>query len=328
MEEPRDPNPTPAESASARSELVARLKHHWGLLVAIVVPVVTAATLVIPLVADANSRVTSSQTLVVGTSSDAPAAGRTPSAAAGGGSKGTVASALSSQELEGELASDVNSNANWRVPATAPWKTFPLTSDEDLNSCSDAQVAWLAKYGRRDIADIWNGYLSLSNTATDGSAMSVRNIHSVGAFLKPSSPEVSVYCNLGIGGESSIIPLTQDLGTNHAAVYAGGTGSLEGTPATLNIAPGQYVQIWVDFTRASSHATDDFSGSLVGDVVVGDMTTSTVLFNGFTREGVPGIGSTSLTIYGSTFTCGPTGQDPCTIDQFVSQLKADPGYPN
>ena len=328
MEEPRDPTPNPADGprATTPAQLIAGLKRHWGLFVAIVVPVVTLATLVIPLIADANQRLTSAHTLEVGTNTSAPvgASHSSPSAAADGATT-SLASSLSARELEGELVTDMLPNANWREPVDAPWDTFPINAGDNINTCTDTQVAWLAKYGRRDIADVWNGYMTLSNTATDGSAMSVRNIHSVGTFVQPKSPEVEVYCAYGIGGFSSIIPLTQDLGTKDPAVYADNdSGGQQGTPATLNITPGQYVQIWVDFARGK-HITDDFSGDLVGDVVVGDTTTSTVLFKGFTREGAPTITTTSLTIYGNYVSCGKSF-DACSIDQFLSQVKADPGY--
>lgn len=328
MEQQGDPTPNAADDSrpSTLGALAARLRHHWGVLVAIVVPLVTVATIVIPLIADANQRLTSAQTLEVGTSTTAPTAARTAPAAVGDAKAAVAASDLNSRELVGQSIAEQFPNSNWRVAADAPWDTFPVSEADDVYTCTSAQVEWLTKWGRRDIADIWNGYLTLTNTATDGSAMSVRNIHSVGEFIEPKSPEVAVYCALGTGGESSIIPLEQDLGTNHPAVFADSSGGgPQGAPATLNIAPGQYLQIFVDFKRGK-HVTDDFSGSLVGDIVVGGTTTHTVLFNGFTREGAPAISTTSLTVFGNYLQCGPDFTNRCTIAQFVSQLKTDPGY--
>ena len=318
-------DPAPAPAGSIR---FAVLKRRWGLLVAIVVPVVTVATLVIPLVADAGRRVTSPTTLAVGSGTDAP--GPAPAAGAPGagsaGSADVAPASLTARELEGEAVTDQFPDSEWRVPVSAPWDTFPMSSDPGTGSCTGEQIDWLEKNGRRDIADIWNGYLTLNNTATDGSSLSIRNVRSVGAFLAPGSPEVQVHCALGIGGASSIIYLRQDLGTDHPAVYGDDSSGPEGTPATINIAPGQYVQLVVAFDHGTQHVNDDFSGSLVADVVTGDTTTTAVLFQGFTREGAPAITTTSLTIYGNSLECGRKLVDPCSMTEFVGLLKADPGY--
>jgi len=320
VDESADPAPKPVRRGPDLTATLEWAKRRWGLLVAVMLPAITVATVVIPLAADAGTRLTSADTLIVsGTDSTA--------APASSGAQADLASALSSRELLGESIGENFPNVFWRVAANAPWETFPVEPTA-TGSCSANQLVWLAKYGRRDIADIWNGYLTLKNTATDGSSMSVRNIRSVGTFIAPASPEVAVQCNLGIGGASEIIPLKQDLGTDAPAVFAEDYGDLPaGTPGTLNLAPGQYLQVVMFFNHDGANHTSDFSGSLVADVVVGDKTTKQVLFDGFTREGAPAISATSLTIYGDQFTC-VGAVTPCTLDEFIAKLKADPAYVN
>jgi hypothetical protein len=309
--------PSPGQQPPVRG-WIDTLKHHWGVLVAIVVPVVTVLTLVLPLIVDANHRVTSAQTLQVGTPSGAPTR-------QGVGAQAAVHTALNARELEGESVGESFPDAYWRVSADAPWNTLPADAGDGGSSCSTAQLAWLDKWGQREIADVWNGYLSLTNTASDGSSMSIKNIHSVGTFVTPKSPQVAVECATGIGGFSTIIALKQTLGSSSPAVYLDdSSGGQPGAPASINIAPGQYDQVWVDFDRGK-HLHDNFTGDLVADVVVGDTTTHTVLFKGLTREGAVAITTTSLTIASGTFECG-SSQIECTLAEFVAELKADPAY--
>lgn len=311
----------PAQHPVAR--LTGWVRARWGLLVAVVAPIVTLLTLVIPLIADANVRTTSVETLMIGGGSEvevAPAEEGVVTAQ----SAGTVG--LASVEMIGEEGPDVD--RVWRVRSDAPFETFPLSTVYEGAACSPAQIEWLEQWGRRYSAQVWNGYLTLSNSATDGSAMAVSNMHSVGTFTTPEVPEVAAECGGGIGAGSEIILVTQALGTTEPATFRGSYFGLpSGSPAVINIAPGQFVQMAFSFWDPDVRQISDFAGSLVADVTVGSETTQVTLFEGFTRVAQPEIESTTLRIVGEYIYCGPDGGwDDCTIDTFVSQLMADPGY--
>lgn len=295
------------------------IRRQWGLIIAVLVPIVTLATIVVPLVADASVRLTSAETLVVATADD-------PGVVQEVAVVQSSVTALGAEELVGASVVEQAPNDFWRVQATAPWGTFPLDPSPDAFFCTSDQIAWLEQWGRRDLADVWNGYLSLNNTAADGSAMSIRNIHSVGTFTQPAVVEVDVDCASSRGAFSEIIPLRQNLGTDTPAVFDIAYRDYpEGSPATLNIDPGEFLQIVVFFTQ-DPERTSDFAGSLIADVLVGDQTSQVVLVDGLTRQGAAGIRTTKLTIAGHTVACGADGMQNCSIPEFISQLESDPAY--
>jgi hypothetical protein len=99
-----------------------------------------------------------------------------------------------------------------------------------------------------------------------------------------------------------------------------------GSPAVVNIAPGQYVQLLAILTFPPTLDNADFTGDFVADLAIGDTTTTVTLFEGLTRVSPPEITTTTLRIVGDEIMCGPDSFDPCTIPLFIEQLHADPGF--
>jgi len=292
------------------------------MMVAVVVPVVTVLTIVIPLVADANTRITSVDTLAI----DAGPAGDEAQPVDEAEPEVVLAASSTVGLGSEEVVNAAGRDLTWRVRWDAPFETIPLCAYSD--ACVAEQTAWLDTWGRPVGDDIWNGYLTLSNTATDGSSMSVRDIHSVGTFIRPEVPEVTVTLRGGEGDGSQLVVMQQTLGSTDPATFSGTYfGAPDGSPAVINIAPGEFIQTLTYFTRSDGDEHADFTGSLVADVEVGGVSTPVVLFDGFTRVGPPQLSSTILRINGDFVACGVDGWDDCTIPLFVEQLRADPEFP-
>ena len=324
---PANPAGAVATVRQAAVRAVRWVRKHWGLSVAVVVPLVTVATIVIPLIADASTRFTSVDTLAVdgvSVGDSAPVEEALPEVVTA-----QAASTVGLGSVEVVDDADQRSDRYWRVRSDAPFDQFPLSTESGDTPCSPAQIAWLERWGYRESTSIWNGLLTLSNTATDGSSMSVRNIHSVGTFTKPEVPEVPVACSGGTGAGAEVVPMEQVLGTDSpATLQSEYRGAPAGSPAVLNIAPGEFIPTYTFFKRLPEDTYSHFAGSLVADVEIGGQTTQVTLFNGFTRIAPPEITTTTLRIIGTEVLCGPdSGFDPCTLELFIEQLHADPAFP-
>jgi hypothetical protein len=323
--------PTPDPDASTVLAPMARLvrwaRPRWGVLVAVGAPLVTVATIVIPLVADANVRMTSVETLTVESAelgTDEP--GQADPADAVAAVESSAVDGFASAESVSHSPS--GGNRDWVVRSDAPFDQFPVGGEPaQATACSAAQIAWLEQWGRRKVLEVWNGQLTLSNTASDGASMSLRNIRSVGVFVVPEVPEVAVVCGGGQGGGDELLVFRHELGSSTPAVLVGDhDGMPSGSPAVINIAPGQYRQVLGLFEFPPALDNADFTGDLVADLAIGDATTQVTLFEGFTRVSPPEITTTTLRIVGNEILCGPDSFDPCTIPLFISQLHADPGF--
>lgn len=321
-----EPTSHVVKAPSALSRFGRWARPHWGVLVAVGAPLITVLTIVIPLIADAGVKLSSAETLRVET-----ADGTSPVLAAGpsddGGAAAAVAAGvegLNSAETLAHPASDGGYDRGWRVRSDAPWEQFPASEPGQQYGCSAAQIAWLEQWGRRTVNEVWDGYLTLSNTANDGASMSLANLRSVGEFIVPEVPEVSVICGGGIGGGEDIIIVRHELNSPMPAVFGAQHESMpEGTPAVVNIAPGQFVHMLAYFTRPAGLEHADFRGDFVAEVTAGGTTTTVTLFEGFTRVAPPEIQSVELWVNGDRMDCG---YQACTIGEFVEMLHADPGF--
>ncbi len=314
-------------SALARLARVARwARARWGILVAVGAPIVTVATIVIPVIADASVRMTSVETLAIETSEMLTAE---PSTEQASDTQAAVAGApvAGFGSIETISISPLGRDRDWRVRSDAPWDTFPGTDPGSPYGCSPAQLAWLEQWGRRKALEVWNGYLTMSNTASDGASMSLRNLRSVGVFVVPEVPEVEVVCGGGMGGGEDIIVVEHVLGSPEpATLFNEHDGMPPGSPAVVNIAPGQYVQLLANLIFPAEFDHADFTGDFVADLTIGDTTTTVTLFEGLTRVSPPEISTVSLQIFGTDISCFAATYTRCTIAEFVQYMQADPGF--
>lgn len=194
-----------------------------------------------------------------------------------------------------------------QVFADAPLATFPVSAFEDKGflGCTDEQLAWLTKYGVAategiSLNDIGAGegvapvrVYELTNLATPGTTVTVRNLRVEGAFAPESPARFTFACvNGGIGGDFAPYWEIATIGDSSPATYVADpnvstffdkdqllAADLDGAPFTANLKPGGTFQL--NLILKSPDTSQDFRGRIVVDVVIGDHTYQDVLDNGY-----------------------------------------------
>lgn len=265
-------------SGSTKHERAARPK--WVRVIwvvgSILAGVITVATIVIPWVADASQRPTSSETLV----GDLHAKSAEPSAAP---PTEAVASAITAFARDSEYSGWISGS----VSVDADWSSFPLDSAAEVG-CGDAQEVWLSSNGIPSLQPSVSG--ELLNTATTGGSLSLRNLRAEGEFVPQDPPRLRFSCYVGgIGAVSRPIWTSLTLGDNAPAVFIENTEpqpigtettppNLIGTPFVHNLAPGEILQLTIFFETLDRG--QDFVGRIVTDVIADGHTSEHVLAEG------------------------------------------------
>lgn len=245
----------------------ARLWRIAGIVAAVVVPIVTVATIVIPIVVDANQRVSSNDTLTT---------------------------AVSAVELESEKwGGDLTPGAGFSValPLDAPLEEFPLDPEHQEGlGCTQEQVDWLDAH--RVVADGGSRLYDMRNAATAGGPITIDNVHVEGEFRPQDPGRFVFYCDGGGAGlEPDFVVLEVTLGDSSPAVvqydYRSDAVIPAGTVFTMDLAPGELVQLYVDVKTLEP--LQDFYGQIVADVTVDGKPTTMVLQEGWLWRSPPAI---------------------------------------
>jgi hypothetical protein len=266
----RDPQPRPEEQGRAVSQrtLLVAIAGIAGTLIG-------AAGIVVPLVASAGTRSSSVDTVEV----QHPAAG---------GSTGSVQAADVVEPLQSGLATQVAgtsvdyanlSSSSYAVPVDAPWAE--LWRFETTNGCnSEQQIAWLEHHGTLiPTPDLWT---TISNSASAGSPVTIRNVRLQGTVTAPVGDTVTVSYPVCAGDLVPGIFAHITVGIDPVAVYdscyapdAYGTGILgcrvgdgdvapvPGDPVVFEIVPGGIQDLHLSYDQVA-----DFTGRFVADAEV------------------------------------------------------------
>lgn len=275
-----------------------------GVIAGFVVPVVTIATLVIPILADAGQRESSADTLAVRED---------------GTDQSPALAALDSVDLTSEpWGGAIHPGLGFSVdlPVDAPLETFPLDpSGQNGLGCSQAQVDWLAQY--RVVPDGGSELIDLRNTANSGGAITIRNVRVEGEFVRQDPARFIFYCDGGgAGTEPDFVVVEVTLGDPSPGIvkydYRSGSPIPPGTVFSMDLAAGELVQMYLEVETLDP--SQDFFGRIVADVVVDGETQQIVLQEGWLWRSVPTI---------RQFTALWTSSD--AFDDYDSEGYGDPG---
>ncbi|MCS0498740.1 hypothetical protein [Protaetiibacter mangrovi] len=265
----------------------------------VLVTVVTAATIAIPLIADANRRDTSAGTLTVETDE--------PIASAALASVGVeLADGFNPYDQTGDGVTDV-----WAIPLEA-FDSMPIDGD----GCTPERLAWLAE---NNLQDSVPPAVTLRNDATDGQAMTVDEIRFDGERTSESTRVVAVQC-AGYGGDAGLqfvdVPLAGGSAVYGEPPWGDSTTGVApaGSPVVLNLSPGELVQLMLYANRDGF--TGGFSGSIVADVTVGDARETVTLADGlsfYTLEYMD-----TFYLYGPTIGCDQGDCSPAQANELIA----------
>lgn len=245
------------------------------------------AGIVVPMVADAQSRSTSTDTLVID-----------PTTAPEGAALATSAPLAAAPEVD--LGLDVvevepdngpkgpGTDMTFWVPIDAPWASFPddAQAQPAWSGCTQAQFDWLTTHAVSRPSP--GGLLDLVNSATDGGALSVRSIRAEGELVPQSPARITVYCEgggTGAGGEYTVVKVT--LGDASPATVIASSVLPVGSLFTQDLAPGQAGQIFLSVDTADP--TKDFEGKIVADVVAGEDESTFTIDDGVLWRSAPSV---------------------------------------
>lgn len=250
------------QQAPATARPLTALKA-FGIVAAIVVPLITAASITIPAVMSLSERKTSSDMLEIAAVSDP----------------------LADAEVIGEWRDAEVQNFGsyegyreyWRIELDAPIETFPtdqVIGDSGLTvGCNDEQLAWLEQYAVAEGKPRDSFSITVRNSASAGNALALGNVRFLGEETQ-TPPSVLFACPpvqagavgsgqpflLGVDGSEALYdePLYMD----------GEEPSPVGSPVSINLSPGEVNVL----TLKRSDAVDgqrSYEGSVVADLLDG-----------------------------------------------------------
>lgn len=236
--------------------------------------------------------------------------------------------------VSGTGAGQLGFRETYMIPIDTDWASFPdLGPANDLYVCTEAQVEWLAARGLK-VADTY--FLEFTNTASDGSSLTVSDIRGDGTV--PDSPtRVAFECQYPQGGEIPLQFGKLTLGSSEAAIFEaehpeGGGLSGEGdvlgeafSPVVFNLEPGEVARL-----HLSVESLGKFTGRIVATVTSGQTKGLLVIAEGYgtdraTRES--GLDDFSVLLFGGIH-CNGADYDPlmpfdspvCSMEEVVSKL--------
>lgn len=269
---------------------------------AALVTVITAATIIIPIVADANRRETSAETLTVETNE--------PLAAAPASVGVDLAAGFNPYDQTGDGKSDI-----WAIPLDAV-ETMPFDGD----GCTPERLAWLAE---NNLQDSVPPAVTLRNDATDGSAMTVDDIRFEGDRSDEVTRVVYLQC-AGYGGDAGIqfveVPLAGGAAVYGEPPWGDSTSGLApaGSPVVLNLSPGELVQLMLYANRDGFSGR--FSGSIVADVTADDATQPVTLAADLDFYTLESIGT--MYLYAGELDCGWGSCTPAQANDWIAQERS------
>lgn len=273
-------------AAAAPSEPVPKprkLLKVFGIAAAIVLPLITAASITIPVVAGLSERESSADTLKVMTAPD-------PFADA------EVIGEETTQRFEHYDPSKYQ--MDWKIPVDAPIDTFPLelslNAEYGWYQCSEQQLEWLSKHAEPfSIFSPERSFdITVHNSASAGASLPIGNIRFLGEEVS-STPWLYFGCPGGgrgaVGGvQLLLVGVDGEEALYGEPVAASGDDVMpEGSPVTLNLAPGEVSVITL--TRDESvDRLRRYEGRFIADVLDGSERTVVLADNvTFRQERVP-----------------------------------------
>lgn len=232
----------------------------FAIAAAVLVPLITVASVAIPLIANIGERGSSADTLkVIG----APA----------------EEDPFADAEVIGEAKPQPAGDTDWLIPVSAPIETFPDTpvlqgTHHDMYTCSDEQIEWLDRHAIRASVNTSREFsITLHNSASSGASLPIGNIRFEGKEV-PSEPLISFQCpagGRGVAGGGQPLMVRTD---GSEAVYGEAVGASGedvepvGSPVTINLAPGEVSVITL--TRDESVGVQRrYEGRFVADLIDG-----------------------------------------------------------
>lgn len=320
------PHPGEPSDATKRGRAKAVVLAAGGVLATLV----TAATIVIPIISDTAERRTSVQTLDTVDDEEpltllAPTEAPVPAVAALEPYTDLTLEHTDPVWYDGTIAFD------------APFTEFLVGTEE---YCDATASAGLVAHGVPDelTTEIAGEPVRLfmellRNTATTGGAIAVDNLRVDGEFVEQEVPRLSISCvRGGEGGAAQPVFARATFGDDSPAVFAedpwGGSGTeglpAIGTPFSANLAPGEYLEL--DLIIDGVDVTRDFVGRVTMEVHSGDDTKLAVIEEGWLQTSLPRIADLHVLIGHGAIYCLPdatlvddhvfVGQDVSAIAQY------------
>lgn len=225
----------------------------------------------------------------------------------------------------------------WQIPTDAKIQDFPdnPTRIKGNYTCSPEQYKWLQKNAKP--APSFGGWglleLTLSNNATAGGSLSLKNIRFIGNEVD-SVPLISFSCPTGGMGNSFGQLILMGIDGRAARWSKGATQSThqEGMPATINVSPQKASHIFI--ARAPEVDTQrQYEGTVLADIARTEETVTLAEDVSFQRESVPGffVGYGTYAQGDGRFRCGVpetspsdpnrTKTHPCTLKEAALLMK-------
>jgi hypothetical protein len=222
----------------------------------------------------------------------APAPSSTAGAALAGGTGTSTVSLASAIELDHPPVSYTDIDTVWVVPVSAPLGEFPLAKNaaadrsclnadaatisdclKEKAECTDPQLKWLEEHAYRTNSrlqtdGVFLDYVQIRNAATDGAALSIKEILPKGEYRTIPGESFTLTCMAyfsapigGAAGSAQIRPATVDLGGEAPAIFGeplgyGDDSTIDipaGAPAVLNLAPGQSATLGITSTSTAPY---------------------------------------------------------------------------
>lgn len=235
-----------------------------GIAAAIVLPLITAVSITVPVLASLGERQSSPETLQVSSASDP----------------------FADAEVIGEETTNryerydpSRYQMDWRIPTDAPIETFPLELKHNLEfgwyECSPQQLEWLSEHAEPfSIFSPERSFdITVHNSASTGASLPIGNIRFVGEEVD-STPWLYFECPGGGRGATGGVQLLLIGVDGEEALYgepvaaSGDDVMPEGSPVTLNLAPGEVSVITL--TRDESvDMLRRYEGRFIADVLDG-----------------------------------------------------------
>jgi hypothetical protein len=256
----------------------------------VVAAVIGVASIAVPMIADAQQRGTSTDTLVLNPTIEPEADELATSAPLAAASDGSPALGLSEADMN-PVDDGPGANMTFWVPIDAPWSTLPddgwqQAGKYNLYGCSQAQYDWLVTHAVSKATQ--GGLFDFVNSAADGGALSIRSIRSEGTFSAQTPARVKVDCDgpgIGAGDDFTVVEVT--LGADSPAIVAASSILPVGSLFSRDLAPGEVGQVFIRVVNPDP--TKDFEGRIVADVVVGAVESTVAIEEGFLWRSAPAI---------------------------------------
>lgn len=264
----------------------------------VVATLIGIAAIAVPIVADAQRRATSTDTLALNPTTG-PDEGSLPTS--------TPLAAEAVLDLDvAEVSTKPRPDGpgvdmKFWVPVDAPWATFPddgwaQEAVSNVRGCSQAQFDWLVAHAASRATQ--GGLFDFVNTAAEGGALSIRSIRAEGEFVAQDPPRIQVDCNgggYGEGDDYTVVEVT--LGADSPATIIASSVLPVGSVFSRDLAPGEVGQLVV--MVATLDPQQDFEGRIVADVVAGTSESTITIEEGVLWRSAPAVRAGIVNIDGA-----------------------------